>query len=136
MKKLFFITVVIASFLPWIDISDALTVNEALTFVDRQITEKGLSPKYMHVAVSALDRLTEKGVTVDNAFQFVDAAINHRFHPKQIALIVHFIERVHPKVINTATETATSTILIGYSPGEVMDRMRELDTPSTAQRGE
>ena len=136
MKKIILLIAVTASFLLWAGISVALTLDQAIADIDRQVVEKDLSPTYVPMAVSAFERLTAKGVTVDNVYLLVDASMNSGVGPHKLLRVILFINWVSPEKINAATEAAASAITSGYSTQEVVDVVREWDNPVPAQGGE
>lgn len=134
MKKIILLILVTASFLLWTGISDALTLDQAIADVERQVVEKDLSPKYMPLAVSAFERLIAGGATVKNVYLLVDASMNSGFDPKELAPIIIFIERVSSEEVNAVTRDATSAITSSYTPQGVLDLVMKWDNPEQGDK--
>lgn len=120
MRRMILLLAVMISFFISEGISSGVTLEQALSEIDKYESEGSLKPKEYVMAVSAMERLTAIGVSVDSAYQLVIASMDYNIRAKRLAPIVYAFESGVPTTGTILVDVATVAIKNNYGYKDVL----------------
>ncbi len=119
--------VVVASFLFFGGISEALTIDEAKAQIEKQAAEKRLTTQEQTAAVENLQKLVQNGVPVEHAAKVVNAGINAGIKGKELAAITQSIVSVPSDARDEAAAVAAYAVTHKYKAKDVANTVETMN---------